>query len=790
MPAQILPRRRAFGREALVFLAFLALTIAMTWPWAKHLYDHCSDAGDPYLNSWILWWDFHQTFHDPLRLFDGNIFFPLKLSLAFSEHNYGLALPLFPLFALGLRPLTAQGILTLLGFAFSGYGAFRLGRTLTGSTGAAWVTGIAFAFVPYRFGQLPHVNYLFAGWIPILLEAAVLFVRERSPRRAAWLGAAFFLNGLAVIHWLVLTLIPLAATALVLAFRAHVETDRAGWKRAVLALGAAGIALLPFLIPYQRAAKLYGFTRNVDEAREYSAQLHDWMNADPHDRLWRGFSEFPTPGERALFPGLLLLALPLAALLLSPKMPEAAAAPAPPSPDPRLLHALDAVAVVGGFLAVFAASPAGIHVRLAGREVFKATEPSRAAALFLVALAVRWWLAYPKALPFVSKANLRESLHAVRRSDAIVVGGLLALLGFFGSFGVRFPFHRILFETVFLFRSVRVPARWAMIAYLGLAILAGAGVLVLAEAWRKRRPGARPAALFAAACLAFLVEDRAAPLDLLRGEADPDEVTRYLTKTPMKGGLVELPSNTPDRGNYHAVLRAADHGKPLVTAVSGFASPVVRRIDEESREVPIPDSLLDYLEGLPVSYVLIHDSWLTPDSRGPIREWLGKGIATGRLVFIRRFDGASRNDLFAVARNEPTAKEREPLPWTPPTGLTSNGQPWVHDRSLTGNIDSPAEDEVVHGPLRTAGWARIPGEDLDVIVLIDGEQRPFVAGARVPRPDVCAAVPNMGDCSHAGWEGTFPFQPGDAGKHEIQVLFRSKDGRERRYALRRFTWAP
>ena len=226
MPAEIRSRSRALGREALVFLAFLALTVAMTWPWARHLRDHCSDTGDPYLNSWILWWDFHQTFHAPFHLFDGNVFFPYRLSLAFSEHNYGLALPLFPLFALGLRPLTAQGILTLLGFAFSGYGAFRLGRTLTGSTGAAWVAGIAFAFVPYRFGQLPHVNYLFAGWIPILFEALVLFVRERSPRRAAWLGAAFFLNGLSVIHWLVLTLLPLAAVALVLAFRAGVERPR------------------------------------------------------------------------------------------------------------------------------------------------------------------------------------------------------------------------------------------------------------------------------------------------------------------------------------------------------------------------------------------------------------------------------------------------------------------------------------------------------------------------------------------------------------------------------------
>jgi len=296
----------------------------------------------------------------------------------------------FPLYALGIRPLTVQGLATLLGFAFSGYGAFRLGRTLTGSAGAGWVTGIAFAFVPYRFGQMPHVNYLFSGWIPILLEALVLFVRERSRKRAAWLGASFFMNGLSVVHWLVLTLIPLALTGLFLAFRNGAERDRTGLKRGALALGIAGIALLPFLIPYQQAAKLYGFTRTADDAMHYSALPKDWMDVDASNRIWRGFSEWPAPGERRLFPGLLLLLLPLAAVLLSRAVPgdPSPTGPTPP-PDPRvrrLLRWLDGISVAAGMLAVFAASPSGIHIRLGSKEVFRATNASRALALFAVAL--------------------------------------------------------------------------------------------------------------------------------------------------------------------------------------------------------------------------------------------------------------------------------------------------------------------------------------------------------------------------------------------------------------------
>jgi hypothetical protein len=694
-------RPRVLLRESLVFLAFTGLTVVMTWPWVLHLRDTCTDPGDPYLNSWIMWWDFFQTFHDPFHLFHGNIFFPLKYSLAFSEHNYGIAVLFFPLYALGIRPLTVQGLATLLGFASSGYGAFRLSRTLTGSTGAAWVTGIAFAFVPYRFGQMPHVNYLFSGWIPLLLEALVLFLRDRSRKRAAWLGFAFFMNGLSVVHWFVLTLIPLAATGLVLAFRSGAARDRAGLGRGALALGIAGIALLPFLLPYQRASRIYGLTRTADDAVASSARPGDWLSADSWNRTWRGLGA-PPASERGLFPGLLLLLLPLVSL---------------------------------------------------------------------------GWRAAERKPP------------ASRASDVLVVGALWAVLGFVGSLGMNTPFHRVLYETLFFFRSIRVPARWAMVAYLGLALLAGAGALALAEAWSRRRPGAwRPALVFVLAASGLLFEDRAAPLELYRGEADPDEATLFFARTPMRGGIVELPSSAPAHGNQRAVLRAADHRKPLITAISGFRGPFVRTIERKEQETPIPEDLLDDLEGIPASYILVHDAWLFPESRAVHRDWLARGMASGRLRFIKRFDGRMRNELYAVVRTEPAASALEKLPWNPAAGPLPTRDLYRDDETLTGSIDAPTENATVEGPLRILGWARIPGADLHVTVTIDGEERRVVAGDRVPRPDVAAAVPFLGDCRSAGYEAVYAFAPGDEGVHVLDVLFRSADGRERRYPPRTFTW--
>jgi hypothetical protein len=112
------------------------------------------------------------------------------------------------------------------------------------------------------------------------------------------------------------------------------------------------------------------------------------------------------------------------------------------------------------------------------------------------------------------------------------------------------------------------------------------------------------------------------------------------------------------------------------------------------------------------------------------------------------------------------------------------------DNSLTGGLDPLPENGVVRGALVVQGWARIPGEDLEVRILIDGEERVPGAAGRYPRPDVCMVVPAMVDCSKAGFEARFEFEEGDEGTHEIAAVFLSRDGRYRIYPPVRFTWTP
>jgi hypothetical protein len=673
-------------REAAILAAFVALTALMTWPWLAHVRDTSFDPGDSYLNSWILAWDAHQTLRDPLHLFDANIFYPYRDTLALSDHQWGTAMLFLPATLAGLPPLTVHSLAILFAFALSGYGAFRLARTLTGSTPAGWVAGVAFAFVPYRFHHIPHLHIVMTGWMALVAEAVVLFGRERSWRRAAWLGAVFFVSGVSSVHWFVLGLVPAGIMGVAGIVRTQAGERRA-WVRAAAALAAASLALVPFFLPYMRAGRQYGFRRDISEVATYSARPIHWITPDWNLRLWKGMGENPPQGEFCLFPGFLLLAL------------------------------------------------AGAGVALA----------------------------------------------VTRRDTAARTGLLWAALGFAGSFGTRTPFHVALYYALPVFQAIRAPVRWAMVADLGFAVLAGTAAAALASRFAPASRGGR-AAIGACVCALLLFEDRVAPMALHRGEPDADALSRALAATPMRGGLWQLPDDFGET-NARYVLRSADHWKPLVNAYSGFQTPLAAKL-HGLLLAGEPAPLLDALEGAPVSYVTVRRAGIPEAQAGSIRRLLADGLASGRLRFVRRFRPG--DDLFAVVKTEPQARSFEilqPVFAASRTGPGGGGE-------LTGSIDVPAAGATVRGTLTVSGWARMPGEDLAVSILVDGEERPVLSFERFPRPDVQAAVPRLGDCSRAGYRATLALDEGDDGPHEVAAVFRTADGRERPYGPQKFDWKP
>jgi hypothetical protein len=124
----------------------------------------------------------------------------------------------------------------------------------------------------------------------------------------------------------------------------------------------------------------------------------------------------------------------------------------------------------------------------------------------------------------------------------------------------------------------------------------------------------------------------------------------------MSGGIVELPAIRDNYAYFRYMLRAADHGRPIVTAAASFAPPILEEIESLTATRPIPGRFIDLLEEIPASYLVVHNGLLSQADRTAIESILQNGIANGRLRLVHREGEPDKSDdLYAVVKTEPHA---------------------------------------------------------------------------------------------------------------------------------------
>lgn len=315
------PAGRASGREALgAGLFFAAATVLMTWPQAAHLGDGLNDLWDAKQNAWILHWDFAQTFRDPANLFQAPILHPARYALAFSENLYGGAVFGFPLLALGVPILVNYNLVFLFSMAFSAWAAWLLARYVTGDGAASLVAGLVYAFVPWRFAQLPHINMQFGGFLCLLFLFLLRYLDAGRRRDLILFAVCFAWNLLSTFHF---GLFSGFLIAVVLAFEAFAgPATRRRIPAVVLATACAALVCAPFLIPYTKAAKLYGMRRNLEEMRVFSARPSDFASAGERNKLYGAATARWSRAEGDLFPGFAPLVLAGVAVIGARRLPS------------------------------------------------------------------------------------------------------------------------------------------------------------------------------------------------------------------------------------------------------------------------------------------------------------------------------------------------------------------------------------------------------------------------------------------------------------------------------------
>jgi hypothetical protein len=745
-------------REAGAFGFFLLFTIILTWPVASRLNTAAAWLGDPLLNTWILDWDLYSVTNAPSHIYDANIFYPSKYPLAYSENLFGIAIVVLPFYLLGFTPLAVYNIALLLGFAFSGYGAFVLGRTLTRSTAAGLVAGILYSFVNFRTDHFALLQFVWGGWMPMMLAALLHYWRRPTVRNAILYGLCVLMNGLTNVHQFLF-----GTTALVLsvALLALLST-RFKWRTLIGAAAATILAaalMVPVLLPYKRVSEMYGMMRDRDAVMAGSATWTDWLSASGKSRAYGDVADPANVApEKTLFPGLMMLFLTASALLIDRrKLPVALDA----RPIPRwLLHVLDALILAMAIGTYLGAVTRQYQWRLFGHTIISLHSADLPAVYLILAIVARLSLQLPMGLSGTPPQSLRTAAARSRVPIEIWVMMLWIVLGVLGSLGLHAFIHTFLYDRVLMFRSIRVPARWAALAYVGLAGAAACG----AAAWIDTRRTKIGRWIVVALVLALSIHD---VMPTLRWEhalevVDPAYV--WMRDTKFSGGTLEMPVSE-GIAQFLYEFGATIHHKPLMNGTSGFEPPLHATIQQMADMKNIPDGLLPLLARNDCHFLLVHDDWLRGASE-PTHTWLAHELVLGRIGFIRRFDHRGGGDyLFAVTSNVPAWRELRPPEKRDGASFTDDQELQRALRSEAtymgrtfGVVDKPHEEDTINGPLTVSGWALSPNGITSVDVLLHNGMFRYHT-MPTSRLDVQMKFPWYPSVRNAGFTITFPTRP-------------------------------
>jgi hypothetical protein len=282
-----------------LFALFAALTIAWTWPLAARPASVFVTAGalssplalaDLHLTSWIVSWGAHQLRHDPLRLFDANLFHPLPQALAFSEHMLAGAFLVLPLDLAHHDPVLNHNVLLLASFTLAGAGTALLVRDLGGSLPAAVFGGALFAFGPLRQAQLGHLHALSTHWMPFALLFLQRFLRTGRSAAGIAFAASLLLVALSSVYHLCYFGLGIGLFVLLHALWRVAAAPTA--RRRALGLGLlVFLVLLPTLLPYVTLRRRFALASNPDQAVLFSAVGTHYLGAllDPRAILGREF---------------------------------------------------------------------------------------------------------------------------------------------------------------------------------------------------------------------------------------------------------------------------------------------------------------------------------------------------------------------------------------------------------------------------------------------------------------------------------------------------------------------
>jgi hypothetical protein len=614
------------GRAAALFAV---LTIILAYPLSiRPGSTVVVDAPDTHLFIWTLAWDAHAFATQPLSIFDANMYYPERLTLAYSENLIGSAFIAAPVLWLTGNSVLALNTVALLSCFLCGLGAYVLGRRAGLSYEGAVLCGIVFAFSPPRFFRITQLFLTTVQWIPFTLASLHAYFDSGERRHLRWAAAFGSLQVLSSGHGAVFVGF---AAALFTIWRCFLGTafNPARWIRDLGIVGGALLApAILIFVPYRIVQVEMGLRRTLEN---WAATPESFL-ASP-SRLHTALLEHigPRVNETAsafLFPGYFPVLLAIAAAWWYRD-----------SMSPPLLRVLRRLAPLVTFAACAALVLAAIvtlsgpvRIRAGTVVLFSAKTPLRAWLLFVSLAAARAVLA--RWIPFEPWARAlawRRSLVATPYPRSIAAFYLFLTIGcVLLAAGPPISVWPLVYWLPG-FNFIRGPSRFMILGVLGFAVLAGIGFERLSSRAVAARARAIAAMLVGAA---MLLEFGAFPLGTVPYAVSIPPADQWLALQPKPFVVAEVPVGG-ERLQTAYILHSMAHWQKTVQGYSGIRPALHEELYSMLRHFPDAQSI-QRLQQLGVNYVVVHSEWYPPDQWPAVEDRLKAFAAQLRLTHSAR----------------------------------------------------------------------------------------------------------------------------------------------------------
>ncbi len=309
--------------DLLALILFTAITVLMTWPLALHFGRlTLGPEGDSREYIWKVWWVKHSLLDlHTSPFFNPDVYFPTGFNLALGEitlANTILALPLTSVFG----PIVSYNFLIFISFVLSAFGTYLLVSYLTGNRMAGVLSGVIFAFSPYRMTHSAgHLPLMGTQWLPFFFLFVERLLRERKLRYSILAALAYALTALSAWYYALHAglLIPVYLLFRARPWRRHLF-DRQMQKATLLFFALVLAMVLPLAVPYLKLSSSQPFIMPFQAHLDLSASLANFLGPSLLHPIWGSWIRArwnPSPVfvvERSISLGIIPLGLALLAL--------------------------------------------------------------------------------------------------------------------------------------------------------------------------------------------------------------------------------------------------------------------------------------------------------------------------------------------------------------------------------------------------------------------------------------------------------------------------------------------